>query len=97
LTAGPKKNSYYGRFGMTIQDALDQLTALGHIVERRTEPMERNGVRYFRVDGQFRSERQIFDYLITGKSLLTPFELERGHRPIGEDENGRETRKRDWP
>jgi hypothetical protein len=63
---------------MTIQEALDQLTARGHVVERRSEPTERNGVRYFRIDGQFRCERQIFDYLITGKSLLTRFELEQG-------------------
>jgi hypothetical protein len=33
-------------FWMTIHEALDQLTALGHIVERRAQPMERNGVRF---------------------------------------------------
>jgi hypothetical protein len=71
---------------MTIEEAINELTALGHIVEPRKEPLERNGVRYFRIDGQFRSERQIFDYLITGKSLLTPFELEQGHRPRGDEE-----------
>ena len=71
---------------MTIQEALDRLAALGHVVQRRAEPMERNGVRYFRIDGQFRSERQILDYLITGKSLLTRFELEQGHRPKGDED-----------
>jgi hypothetical protein len=70
---------------MTMQEALDKLTALGHIVERRAEPTVRNGEQYFRIDGQFRSERQIFDYLITGKALLTRFELDQGHKPL-EDE-----------
>ena len=54
--------------GMTIQEALDKLSAMGHIVELRSDPTVRDGIRYFRIDGQFRSERQIIDYLITGKS-----------------------------
>jgi hypothetical protein len=58
---------------MTIQEALDQLAALGRVVQQRTAPMKHNGLRYFRIDDQFRSERQVFDYLSTGKSLLTRF------------------------
>ena len=65
---------------MSIHDALIKLSALGHVVEQRAVPLVREGVQYFRIDGQFRSERQILDYLITGKSLLTRFELEQGHR-----------------
>jgi hypothetical protein len=67
---------------LTIREALEKLSTLGHVIERRANPRVRNGRQYFRIDGQFRSERQIFDYLITGKSLLTPFELEQGHKAL---------------
>lgn len=70
---------------MTIEQALNKLSSLGHLVELRVAPLVRDGVEYFRIDGLFRSEKQILDYLITGKSLLTSFELEQGHRLPGDE------------
>jgi hypothetical protein len=79
INDGVRPNSSASASGMTIQAALSKLAALGHVVEPRSDPVMREGIQYFRIDGQFRSERQILDYLITGKSLLTPIELEQGH------------------
>lgn len=39
--------------GMTIQEALTKLSALGHVIEPRPEPTVRDGEQYFRIDGQF--------------------------------------------
>jgi hypothetical protein len=49
-----------------------------HVVERRAHPLVREGIQYFRIDGQFRSERQILHYFVTGKSLLTRFRTRTG-------------------
>jgi hypothetical protein len=79
INDGVRPSSSAPASGMTIEEALSKLSALGHVVEHRPKPMVRDGVQYFRIDGQFRSEQQILDYIITGKSLLTRFELELGH------------------
>jgi hypothetical protein len=66
------KNSYYIR-GMTIQEALDQLTALGHVVQRRAKPMERNGggwAQQTSVQPPKSSTLEVQDYSLEANSFI---------------------------